>query len=101
MRLPSLWQVSRLRRRRLPAATQEAVDATNPFSEKAAMPMLPARPPGDDEPRRPDGDFLSTKALLLLIIAGGIAVLYAHSPRLGAAAVAAVTVLALLWKIIS
>jgi hypothetical protein len=63
--------------------------------------MLPARTPGDDEPRQPGGDFLSTKALLLMIIAGGIAVLYAHSPHLGAAAVAAVTVLALLWKIIS
>jgi hypothetical protein len=58
--------------------------------------MLPARPSRDDQPRRPGGEFLSTKALLLLIIAGGIAVLYEHSPRLGAAVVAAITVLAVL-----
>jgi hypothetical protein len=40
------------------------------------------------------------KSLLLLIIAGGIADLYVHSPRAGVAVVAAVTVLALLWKMV-
>jgi hypothetical protein len=61
--------------------------------------MHPARH-RDDKPR-PDGEFLSTKALLLLIIAGGIADLYVHDQHLGEAAVAAVTVMALLWKMIS
>ncbi len=56
--------------------------------------------PGD-EPRRPDGDFLTPKSLLLLIIAGGIADLYAHNPRAGAAVLAAITALTLLWKVIS
>jgi len=63
--------------------------------------MLPARPPKDDEPRRPGEDFLTSKSLILLIIAGGIADLYVHSPRIGVAVVAAITVLAMLWKIIS
>jgi hypothetical protein len=63
--------------------------------------MLPARPPKDHEPRRPDEDFLAPKSLILLIIAGGIADLYMRSPHVGVAVVAAVTVLTLLWKIIS
>ncbi len=63
--------------------------------------MLPARPPRDDEPRRPGEDFLTSKSLILLIIAGGIADLYIHNPRVGVAVVAAITVLALLWKMIS
>jgi hypothetical protein len=71
------------------------------LTEKAATTMLPARPSKDDEPRRPDGDFLSTKALLLLIVAGGVAVLYTHSPHVGAAVVAAVTVLAFLSKMVT
>jgi hypothetical protein len=66
------------------------------------MAMLPASPPSrDDDPHRPGGDFLNTKALLLLIIAGGIAELYAHNPHVGAAVVAAVTVLVFLSKLIS
>ena len=63
--------------------------------------MLPARPSKDDEPGRPGEDSITLKSLILLIIAGGIADLYIHDPHAGAAAVAAVTVLALLWKIIS
>lgn len=63
--------------------------------------MLPARPPRDDEPRRPGEEFLNSKSLLLLIIAGGVAGLYVHSPHIGVAVVAAITVLALLWKMIS
>lgn len=63
--------------------------------------MLPARPPGDDEPRRPGEDFLTPKSLVLLIIAAGIADLYIHNPHLGVAVVAAITVLTLLWNIIS
>lgn len=61
----------------------------------------PRRPDKDDEPRRPDEEFLTSKALLLLIIAGGIAELYVHDPRVGMAVVAAITVLAVLWKMIS
>ena len=45
--------------------------------------------------------FLTSKSLLLLIIAGGIALLYVHSPHLGVAVVAAITALALLRKMIS
>ena len=63
--------------------------------------MVPARPSKDDEPRRPGEDFLSLKALVLLIIAGRIADLYVHSPHLGVAVVAAITAIALLWKMIS
>jgi hypothetical protein len=63
--------------------------------------MLPVRPPKDDEPRRPGEDFLTAKSLIILLIAGGIADLYVNNPRLGVAAVAAITVLAMLWKIIS
>jgi hypothetical protein len=63
--------------------------------------MLPARPSKDDEPRRPDEDFLTTKALLLLIIAGGVAALYVYNPHIGVAVLAAITVLALLWKMVS
>lgn len=63
--------------------------------------MLPARPSKGDEPRPPDPEFLSTKALLLLIIAGGIAVLYTHSPHIGAAVVAAITVLVFLSKMVT
>jgi len=63
--------------------------------------MLPARRPKGDEPRPPGEDFLTSKSLILLIIAGSVAYLYAHSPRIGVAVVAAITVLALLWKIVS
>ena len=80
---------------------QGAIEATNPLTEKAATTMLPARPPRNDEPRRPGEEFLTTKSLLLLIIAGGIAELYVRSPHIGIAVVAAITVLALLWKMIS
>jgi hypothetical protein len=63
--------------------------------------MLPARPPsGDNEPRDPGGDFLTTKGLLLLIIAGGVVELYIHDPRVGAAVVAAITVLVFLARLI-
>ena len=65
------------------------------------MPMLPARPPsGDNEPGDPGGKFLSTKALLLLIIAGGVAELYIHDPHVGIAVVAAITVLVFLTQLI-
>lgn len=63
--------------------------------------MLPARPSKDDEPRPPDPEFLSTKTLLLLIIASSIAVLYMHRPHVGVAVVAAITVLAFLSKMIT
>jgi hypothetical protein len=63
--------------------------------------MLPARPPKNDEPRRPDEEFITPKALLLLIIAGGVAVLYMHSPHVGVAVMAAITVLALLRSMTS
>jgi len=63
--------------------------------------MLPVRPPEDDEPRRPGEEFLTSKNLLLLIIAGGVSELYVHDPHLGMAVVAAITVLALLRKMIS
>jgi hypothetical protein len=63
--------------------------------------MLPARPPKNDEPRRPDEEFLTSKALLLLIIAGGVAYLCVSNPHVGAAVVAAITVLTMLWKMIS
>ncbi len=80
---------------------QGAAKATNPLHEKAAMPMLPARPPsGDNEPRDPGGKLLSTKALLLLIIAGGVAKLYIHDPHAGVAVVAAITVLVFLTQLI-
>ena len=101
MRLPTLRTASPQKRRLPVPLTPRSRRRDQPLTEKAAGTMLPARTPGDDEPRRPDGDSLSMKALLLLIIAGGVAVLYAHNAHLGAAAVAAITVLALLWKIIS
>jgi hypothetical protein len=63
--------------------------------------MVPARPSKDDEPRRPGGDSITLKSLVLLLIAGGIAYLYIRNPHVGVAVVAAVTVLTLLWKIIS
>jgi len=44
---------------------------------------------------------LTPKSLILLILAGGIADLYIHNPHLGVAVVAAITVLTLLWNIIS
>jgi len=72
-----------------------------PLDEKGAVAMLPARPPKNDDPRRPEEDFLTSKALLLLIVAGGIAELYVHDPHAGVAVVAAITVLALLWKMIT
>jgi hypothetical protein len=61
------------------------------------------RRPGekDDEPRRPGEEILSTKALLLLIIAGGVAYLWVYSPVVGAAVLAGITVLTLLWGKIS
>lgn len=100
----SLRRTGRTERRRLPSLSdqgyQGAANATNPFRGKAAIGMLPARPPKDDEPRRPDEDFLTPKSLILLIIAGGVADLYIHSPHVGVAVVAAITVLALLRKII-
>lgn len=62
--------------------------------------MLPARPPsGDNDPRDPGGDF-STKAVLLLILAGGVVELYLHDPHVGTAVVAAITVLAFLSRLI-
>ena len=63
--------------------------------------MLPARPSKDDEPRRPGEEFLTSKNLLLLIIAGGITDLYLQNPRVGVAVVAAITALAMLWKMVS
>ena len=62
--------------------------------------MVPARLSKDEEPRRPDEDFLTLKSLVLLIITGGIAELYLHSPHVAVAVVAAISVLALLWKMI-
>jgi hypothetical protein len=54
----------------------------------------------DDEPDPPGGNFLTTKSVLLLIIAGVVAYLCAYRPHIGAALVAAITVLALLWRIV-
>ena len=54
----------------------------------------------DDEPDPPGGDFLTTKSLLLLIIAFAVGYLFACRPQIGAALVAAITVLALLWNIV-
>jgi len=66
--------------------------------------MLPARPPSGDneppEPRDPRGNFLSTRTLLLLIIAGGVVELYMHDPHVGAAVVAAIAVLVFLTQLI-
>jgi hypothetical protein len=44
---------------------------------------------------------MTPKSLVLLIIAGGIADLYIHSPHVGVAVMAAISVLALLTKMIS
>jgi hypothetical protein len=54
----------------------------------------------DDEPDPPGDDFLTAKSVLLLIIAGVVAYLCAYRPHIGAALVVAITVLALLWKIV-
>jgi len=62
--------------------------------------MLSARPPEDDDPRRPGDEILTSKSLLLLIITGGIAELYVHNPHVGIAIVAAITALALLWRMV-
>src|ERR1700758_5741529 len=62
----------------------------------AGFGQQPADPPGqrvDDEPRRPGEEILSTKALLLLIIAGGVAYLWVYNPVVGAAVLAGITVL--------
>lgn len=72
-----------------------------PLTRKPQATMVPPRPSRDDEPRRPGEDFLTLKSLILLIIAGGIAYLYVHSPHVGVAVVAAITALALLWKMVS
>jgi hypothetical protein len=61
--------------------------------------MVPRRTP--KSPRRSGEDFLTSKALVLLIVAVGVGELCVRSPRSGAAVVAAVTVLALLNKMIS
>jgi hypothetical protein len=64
--------------------------------------MVPARTSKDDKDQhRSSRDFLTSKALVLLLIAVGIGELTVRSPRSGAAVVAAVTVLALLNKMIS
>ena len=80
---------------------QGAINTTNPLSEKADTTMVSPRPPKNRKPRRSREEFLTSKALLLLLVAGGIALLYVRSPRIGVAVVAAITVLALLWKMIS
>jgi hypothetical protein len=51
--------------------------------------------------RRDGDDLLTLRALVLMIIAAGIGLLWAHNPRWGAAALGAVTVLALLTKMVS
>lgn len=63
--------------------------------------MVPVLPPDDDDsPRRPDNDSLTLKALVLVIIAAGVVLLWVHDPRLGGAVTAAVTVLALLMRLV-
>jgi hypothetical protein len=63
--------------------------------------MIPARISKDGkDQRRSSPDFLSLKAFVLLLIAGGIGQLSVRSPRSGAAAVTAVKVLALLNKMV-
>jgi hypothetical protein len=79
---------------------QGAVRQPNHCTRKTALAMLPARPPKKEEPRRSDEDFLPQKSLLLLIIALSVAYLCVHDPHVGAAVVAAITVLALLWKLV-
>ena len=54
----------------------------------------------DHEPDPPGDDYLTVKSLLLLIISGAVAYLCAYRPHIGAALVAAITVLALLRKIV-
>lgn len=63
--------------------------------------MIPT-PTSDDnqDPRRSESELLTVRTLLLLIIAGGIGVLWIHDPRWGAAALAAITVLACLAAMI-
>ena len=80
---------------------QGAIDANSPSNEKGRFNMVSPRPPKDDEPGRPDDDFLPSKTLLLLIIAVVTAALCIYNPRIGAAVVGAFTVLALLWKMTS
>jgi hypothetical protein len=98
-RLSSLWGASRPKKRQ-PPERQGATNSDQPRVEKAASAMLPVRPPTDDEPRRPHEDFLSPKSLVLLVIAVVIYELYLHNPHAGVAAVAGITVLTLLWKIV-
>jgi hypothetical protein len=65
--------------------------------------MVRPRDPDDDDedPRKSSGErLLSSKALLLLVIAIGIAVICAHSPRWGAAIGAGITALVLLSRIV-
>jgi hypothetical protein len=64
--------------------------------------MIPMLPPDDDNsPSRSDGALLTLKALVLVIIAAGVVVLWVHDSPLGAAVLAAVTVLALLARLVS
>lgn len=64
--------------------------------------MVPAHAPKNArDPRRLNGELLTTKALLLSIIAIGIGELCTRDPRVGAAIVAAITVLFMLVDMIN
>lgn len=64
--------------------------------------MIPTLPDGNKNDSRRSGAYLLTlRTFVLLIVATGTVLLWAHNPRWGAAVLGGVTVLALLAKMIS
>jgi hypothetical protein len=63
--------------------------------------MIRSPDPDDEEdPRTPNPGLLSSRALLLMVIAVCIALMCVHSPRWGSAIAAGVTALVLLSQIV-
>jgi hypothetical protein len=67
---------------------------------KARKRRLLAGPAKGDEPGPGGTKLLTSQALLLLIVAGGIVWLYVRDPRAGAAVALAITALALLQEMV-
>lgn len=62
---------------------------------------LTQKPEHEKDPGQPGKELLTSRALLLLVIAGGIGELYARDPHAAGAIVAAITALAMLVTLTS